>query len=704
MDNKSVCGVSRNTLRTDLSLLLDCLKFQMRRPDMQKQALLAIHSICENSEDAVDILKEMGGVAFVFNLSKPGVVHSDVRMTALFTLGALAEANVYCKDSLCRKETFVQLFALLTKDTAPLTEKRVSIYLLSVLVANNKSGQTLAQISGCLDVLFDLFRTSFPLSTEAAMGKSNTTQVYQLWASVSSALCGCVNNPQNEELQRVCVAVFPMIKIWLQDISMPRTEIFQPICSFLAMTVANNTCVQESFSASGGLDTLCLALVHLASAADTSLLSCQLCVTIAKTLSACVVDNSSLASGLAQYGLVSHLFSVLMSPHLEPEDRLSILLTLSHCTEASEAHQTQLVQSGGLPLIITLLTEDTSEEVRKAATFILQTCKQATMSLGAPGLSDGENTDSLGNINSYMSSARELLHRLHLLEKRQVDKDKQKDAEPSASVGFRRARPRQGAEDENDTGLGTVEEAAKEEGARRAKGTSPRVNEKEEDAGDVTCLTCMGTGTLLPLEGARVLQPHNHFLEPLPPLSPSLREIKSMGKCKLLSFCVFYFCFREKTSEAERILAELRSVRRDRCAGVFSVFPSGCVLTFEEVTSRNFASLQSSSQSSCDMHRVLQQATERFRKQRRDILLRGGRRDHGARRTHSRCQPSPATGPQNICLTPIQSGQNKKASPTRPRTKHGFGLTPLHRGTKADASVSSRAPGLYSSACYFSDA
>lgn len=44
-----------------------------------------------------------------------------------------------------------------------------------------------------------------------------------------------------EEIQRICVAVFPMIKVWLQDISMPRTEIFQPICSFLAMTVANNS-------------------------------------------------------------------------------------------------------------------------------------------------------------------------------------------------------------------------------------------------------------------------------------------------------------------------------------------------------------------------------------------------------------------------------------------------------------------------------
>lgn len=45
------------------------------------------------SEDAVDIFREMGGVAFVFNLSKPGIVHSDVKITALFTLGALAEAN-----------------------------------------------------------------------------------------------------------------------------------------------------------------------------------------------------------------------------------------------------------------------------------------------------------------------------------------------------------------------------------------------------------------------------------------------------------------------------------------------------------------------------------------------------------------------------------------------------------------------------------
>uniref|UniRef100_A0A8D2ZSY3 Telomere repeats-binding bouquet formation protein 1 n=1 Tax=Scophthalmus maximus TaxID=52904 RepID=A0A8D2ZSY3_SCOMX len=314
---------------TDLRLLLECLKFQMKCPDLQKQALLTIHSICDN----VDLLRELGGVAFVYNLSKSSVVHSDVKETALFTLGTLAEANVFCKDSLCRKETFADLAGWLIKEDVPLTQKRVSVYLLSVLVANNKLGQSLAQSTGCLDILLALFR--YVLYHFNSIYFSNAAHTYQLWASVSSALCGCVNNPQNEEGQRVCVAAFPIIKIWLKQIALERTEIFQSVCSFIAMTVANNCYAQESFSASGGLETLTLSLLRLAPAADMNLLSCQLSVTISKTLSACVTYNSALASGLAQYGIVANLFSLLASPNLLPEDRLSVLLTLSHCTEAS---------------------------------------------------------------------------------------------------------------------------------------------------------------------------------------------------------------------------------------------------------------------------------------------------------------------------------------------------------------------------------
>uniref|UniRef100_A0A3Q1I1C9 Telomere repeat binding bouquet formation protein 1 n=1 Tax=Acanthochromis polyacanthus TaxID=80966 RepID=A0A3Q1I1C9_9TELE len=445
----------------------------MKCPELQKQALLTIHSICEKREDNVDLLRQLGGVVFVYNLSKSSIVHSEVKETALFTLGTLAEANVYCKNSLCRKETFLDLAGCLMKEDIPLTQKRVSVYLLFVLVFNN--------VYFC--------RTTFPLATGATLKFAGATQAYQLWTSVSSALCGCVNNPQNEEGQRICVAAFPIVKVWLQQISLPRTEIFQPICSFIAMTVANNSCVQESFSASGGLKTLTLALVRVASAADISLLSCQLSVIISKTLSACITDNSTLASGLAQYGIVSHLFCLLTSPHLDPEDRLSVLLTLGHCTEASEEHQSQLVQCGGLPLIITLLAEDTSEEVRKAATFVLQACKQA----------------SKFKHNSLI---------LHII-------------------------------------------------------TFQSQYYKYECFIKFSAFTCV---------------------------------LRMLYRC--------------------------------------SWFHLGCVLPFEEATSRTFATLQSSCQHSCDMHKVLQEATEKFRRRHCNLLLRKEHHDNTMENIHpERAEP-----------------------------------------------------------------
>lgn len=41
----------------------------------------------------MELLRDMGGVAFIFNLSKSSIVHSDVKEAALFTLCTLAEAN-----------------------------------------------------------------------------------------------------------------------------------------------------------------------------------------------------------------------------------------------------------------------------------------------------------------------------------------------------------------------------------------------------------------------------------------------------------------------------------------------------------------------------------------------------------------------------------------------------------------------------------
>ncbi|TNN34153.1 Telomere repeats-binding bouquet formation protein 1 [Liparis tanakae] len=606
---------------------------------------------------------------------------------------------VYCKNYLCRKETFADLAGLLLKEDVPLTQKRVSVYLLSVLVANNKSGQTLSQTTGCLDILLDLFRTTSPLSSESTLRAANATQTSQLWASVSSALCGCVNNPQNEEGQRICVAAFAIIKVWLQQIVLPRPEMFQPICSFIAMTVANNSGVQESFAASGGLDTLALVLVRLASVADTSLTSCQLSVTISKTLSACMTENSSLASGLSQYGLVSHLFTLLASPHLNPDDMLSVLLMLGHCTEASEEHQSHLVQCGGLPLIITLLTEDTSEEVRRAATFILQTCKQATMSLGGPAVAEtqGEDdpADPIANMEGYMGSARELLRRIDLLEKRQAKTD-EAEPFPSGEAGGRAPPPQEesrtsvhtayppssppergAAAADNNGKLQTVSSVMKRKEELKQKSSSVRMQrEPGPSGGALCCSVCNGTGALAsshlqPLEGGR--EPHaadNHLFKPPASVRHSVPKQTKCSEEEELQDC--------EMSTAGGIQGERHSPSPIRCAG--------CVLPFEEVTSRTFASLQSSCRHSCDMHTVLQDATQRFRTRHGNLLLRAENRGDPERGSAA----EPRRRRENwmeVCMTPTRKGAGRGESgpPEHPWKKHsGFSLTPLHRGAQEE--------------------
>lgn len=81
-----------------------------------------------------------------------------------------------------------------------------------------------------------------------------------------------------------------------------------------------------------------------------------------------------------------------------------------------------------------------------------------------------------------------------------------------------------------------------------------------------------------------------------------------------------------------------------------SFSPLACVLPFEEVTSRTFASLQSSCHHSCDMHKALQEATERFRSEYQDNTVRqtaaeqqrSWKNRSGKRLQHLKCTVNPS--------------------------------------------------------------
>nr|XP_037864309.1 telomere repeats-binding bouquet formation protein 1 isoform X5 [Chlorocebus sabaeus] len=368
-------------MKTDLNLLLECLKYQMDNAFSQKEALVTIHSICQQNSNASVYFREIGGLMFVKNLAKSSE-HSMVKEAALYTLGAIAEKNVYCQQTLCTSELFEDLTWFLSNDSN-INLKRMSVYVILVLVSNNRTGQTLVRETGCITVLSRLFRTVIS-KYELDLSDKNVFQSYQLWSSVCSTLCVCVNNPQNDENQMFCCSLFPHANEWLKNCMKP--EIIRPICSFIGLTLANNT---------------------------------------------------TFGIVLSKYHIVSKLLALLLHESLDSGEKFSIMLTLGHCTEDCEENQYDLFKNNGLPLMIQALTESQNEELNKAATFVLHNCKKITeklsLSLGEYPFDENE-TQQLKDINvkeknleEHWRKAKEILHRIEQLEREGNEEEIQRE-------------------------------------------------------------------------------------------------------------------------------------------------------------------------------------------------------------------------------------------------------------------------------------
>ncbi|XP_027013376.1 telomere repeats-binding bouquet formation protein 1 isoform X1 [Tachysurus fulvidraco] len=581
-----------NAIRTDLHLLVECLKYQMKCPASQKQALLTIVSICQQNSQNVEFLREFGGVTFIYNLSRASD-YCEVKETALFTLSSLAEFNESCKQSLCREEMFCGLADCMEQEVS-LTLKRVSVYMLCVLVSNNKQGQSLAKSSKCIDILLNLFRSTYPTA-------EGTNELLPLWTSVSSALCACVNNPQNEENQCACMCVLPLVKVWLQQLSTFRAELAQPICSFIGMTVANNSCVQEYFASVGGLLTLSDTLSSAVSKCTENPAACLIATVITRTLSVCITDNEALAPVLSELNLVPDLLLLLSTPSLGPRDQLAVVLTLGHCTDACEELQSQLLHGGGLPLMISLLTDANDEEVRKAATFVLQTCKKLAGSIACPSVEP--------DLQRHRQSAWEIQQRIQQLERRQRD-DLEKGAENIL------AQPKNSREElwEDSVVRKATGQSQVYEVESRRKDIQPNYTQlnrgmKEMEKGQ-TDETNLNRGRSKDDPGNEIPDSATHTK--LPRDGPACRPdiFKHPALMRTHQQAPFYsddelsLCSELLDSEVERILITPTASKSSilRCVG--------CVSGVDEVNSRSVAGVLRSCKSLCDFHLVLQRAED----------------------------------------------------------------------------------------------
>ncbi|XP_006878968.1 PREDICTED: coiled-coil domain-containing protein 79 [Elephantulus edwardii] len=625
-------------MKTDLNLLLECLKHQMDSPCSQKDALVTIHSICQQSNNASAYFREIGGLTFVRNLAKSSE-HSMVKEAALYTLGAVAERNVYCQETLCTSELFEDLIEFLSNNDSNTNLKRMSVYVILVLVSNNRTGQTLVRETGCITILSQLFRMVLS-KYELDLSDKNIFQRYQLWSSVCSTLCVCVNNPQNDDNQTICCSLFPHASEWLINCMKP--EIIRPICSFIGLTLSNNASVQKYFISVGGLDVLSQVLVKLESDSQRTGSSAKLAVMVTKTVDACIVDNPAFRVILSKYHIVAKLLALLRHESLDLREKFSIILTLGHCTDACEENQYDLVKNNGLSLMIQALSESQNEELNRAVTFVLYNCKKITekVSLSIGDYPFNENEGQLKDINvteknfeEYWKQAKEILHRIKLLE-RDKDEGPVQREEFSASAMMINTQKHL-----NEDNVGRCAQAHDKDKSQfdehkfymsrgvRAKACTSHDQMKtslknanpinacyrENRKNDTLYNANSSSNQNLSKEAAFrkenfPSQSSDHVIKHPP-------AIVKNGKQHLPVTDPFTLCSEIINKEVNSFLAtdSHSKMLRDRC--------SGCVAVGKSLNSRNFSKLLHSCPYQCDHHKVIVEAEDRYKNELRKSLL-----------------------------------------------------------------------------------
>ncbi|XP_021076275.1 telomere repeats-binding bouquet formation protein 1 isoform X1 [Mus pahari] len=626
-------------MKTDLKLLLECLKYHMGNPLSQKEVLITIHSVCKQNSDAGIYFREIGGLMFIINLAKSSE-HSMVKEAALYTLGSIAEENVYCQQSLCTSELFQDLTVLLTNDDSNTNLKRMSVYVLLVLVSNNRSGQTLVREVGCIEVLSQMFRTVLS-NYELNLSDNNVFQSYLLWSSVCSTLCVCVNNPQNDENQMLCCPLFPCVNEWLMNCMRP--EVIRPICSFIGLTLANNTHVQNCFVSSGGLDVLSQVLVQLESDSHNTLSSAKLAVVVTKTMDACITDNSAFAVILSKYHIVSTLLALLLHESLDSREKFSIILAIGHCTEDCEKNQYELLKHNGLPLMIQALTEFRNEDLSKAATYVLHNCKKITGKLSLGQNSFGENETELKDISDqetlreHWKAAKEILCRIKQFEKGgeegkpQNGSGQYKDDTPSMKANLQTSLKRLCADSAGGTRAGDKDiNQSRELRSRKpseimskacANGNQPKILKKttnpvnpfykEKGQNEIVRKTTPSCAQNLNEEKTfdqkdSVSQSSDQILKHMP---HTVKNRKQVPEADPFTLCL------------DIIDKEVDIQTTDSCSRMLKYRCSGCIVVRKLLNSRNFSKFLHSCAYQCDHHKVIMEAEDKYKNELRKTFI-----------------------------------------------------------------------------------
>ncbi|XP_033647525.1 telomere repeats-binding bouquet formation protein 1-like isoform X2 [Asterias rubens] len=365
--------------RTDLKLLLDCLQCHENDVEVQRDTLFTIANMCSGSEEAQEICRETGAINFVLDLLTTG--KDAVKIAAMYMLGCACEKNVFSQKRLCTKAVFKFLYCQLSSTDSSNNLKRVAAYLVLCLVTNNGEGQNLARTTKCLHTILTLFRMFHPSADSTRlpgqMGQMKTQtkdDQLELWTCVTSALSGCVNNPQNDENQQLCAMTFPTAVALLNQTKDP--TIIRQTSSYLSLSVANSVCNQVRFGIIGGIE----VLVSLLKGVIVNLLTnphhdyVLAALQLANLFVSCITGCEQNHARLVNLNVIPLLLQLLGMSVIDTEYKVNIILTLGRLTEKCERSQRQLLENEGLGLLIQIMSKNKDEEFNKAAMYLLSSC------------------------------------------------------------------------------------------------------------------------------------------------------------------------------------------------------------------------------------------------------------------------------------------------------------------------------------------
>ncbi|XP_068745044.1 telomere repeats-binding bouquet formation protein 1-like [Montipora capricornis] len=392
----------------DVKLLQESLRLQEGDFSQQIQALRALSEILSQNRRAQDYFCSTHGLEYVFSLSKT-VKESDLSQAALRTLAMATEGNDISQRALTKASVFHMLRSNLNAKKSTITTAS-SAFLLLTICADNVEGQNLARETKCLQSLCDLFKSSLPIHKDPPF-IVNTEQWFsnveegciQLWKAVVVALQSLLQNPQNAENQLICCRLLPSI-VNLLHLATKQQNIIIPTNALLGAIVSGNSECQSKVRLLGGLRALITVLKEFVRDKQPSDEILYFVEHVVNTIGSSTAGHGMCQETTADLGLVSLLVKCLdmsscpgLSSAATRQFRTKCVLTLSICVDHCERNQQQLLQRGGVKLLIELLTQEQSEEFRRITIFVLHCITRNNQDDGKMAVTDCSNQDDISN-------------------------------------------------------------------------------------------------------------------------------------------------------------------------------------------------------------------------------------------------------------------------------------------------------------------